>query len=450
MMNPMIILGRSDISPIKRILTWQAINGSNLNEYTETGNPVSFETNVAKPMSVQASFSPVQTGSGDPSPENVRSISGFSSANLWRTGKNLLDPDAITSNESQIFIYWANGIVLSAGTYTLTAEETMSQIAVRDFETNTNIASAYNQSALTFTISATTKIKAFVYKTGIDRTQDIQLEVGTPASAYEEYTGQSVSVTFPALGKNLFDKNAVASGKIWYNGALIRETNNCASDYIPVIPGEVYTINRTTVGQNAICYFDDEKTFLSQEVVGSGGKQKTIPAGAYFVTFNVGNDYLDTAMFEKGSTASTYEPYNATAYGGTLDLTTGVLTVEWAGISKKWSEWTNATDMGNGITRKQLPMVNNLQTGATKNMCNIAPYASNEEAWIHFYYTGGGNCRIFLPSDTDGDTEITVITNLSVPLVYQLTPTEILSLIGNNVLWSDLNGNVTATYKKKG
>ena len=172
-------------------------------------------------------------------------------------------------------------------------------------------------------------------------------------------------------------------------------------------------------------------------------------------------------QIEYGETASPYAEYTGqsyhvtfpaeagTVYGGRIDLKNGVLGVYWAGISKKWSEWQNATDMGSGITRKQYLMVSNLQTGSANNMCNVAPYGANENAETHFHYTGSSgsatrNCRMFLPSDTDGDTVVTVITKISVPLVYQLTPQEIQTLIGTNVLWTDMNEDMTVQYLKKG
>ena len=46
---------------------------------------------LAKPaVSVKAYVEPVQSGSGDPSPENVRAITGFTGANVYVTNKNIL------------------------------------------------------------------------------------------------------------------------------------------------------------------------------------------------------------------------------------------------------------------------------------------------------------------------------------------------------------------------
>lgn len=58
---------------------------------------VTFTTNVAASMpSVLCEFAPVQTGSGDPSPSNVRPISGWDKVSVFVTGKNLWNPDIST------------------------------------------------------------------------------------------------------------------------------------------------------------------------------------------------------------------------------------------------------------------------------------------------------------------------------------------------------------------
>lgn len=356
--NPFYLHGE-EFTPVRKLLALHALAGGvPLKEYTETGNPVTFETNVAKPLSeCLLSFLPVQSGTGDPSPDNVRSISGISSANVYLSDTGTDDPDK-----------------------------------------------------------------------------------------------QTFAVTFPALGKNLFDKNAAESGKLWWKGRMQADVDYYASALIPVIPGETYTLAKSVSGQNQIQFFGEDGTYIEQNL--SWSTTKTIPSGVYFVAFNIRTAAIDDAMFVKGTSAGSYEPFTNTAYGGTLDLATGILTVTWAGFSKKWSEGTNATDMGSGITRKQYPMVDNLKTGSAYNLCNIAPYQASENAETHFYYSGSGatnrNCRMFLPSDTDDDTEITVITNISVPIVYQLTPQEIQTLIGTNVIWSDTNTNMTVKYLKKG
>ena len=57
---------------------------------TATGNPITFNTPLTKPLKeCVVRFTPQQEGSGTPSPDNVRNISGRSSVKLWQSGKNL-------------------------------------------------------------------------------------------------------------------------------------------------------------------------------------------------------------------------------------------------------------------------------------------------------------------------------------------------------------------------
>lgn len=58
-----------------------------IEEYTATGNPVTFETDVAKPLrSLLIPFTPVQSGSGDPSPQNIRSILPWNGLKVYHSG----------------------------------------------------------------------------------------------------------------------------------------------------------------------------------------------------------------------------------------------------------------------------------------------------------------------------------------------------------------------------
>ena len=300
--NPFILHGE-ELTPVRKLLALKALaGGAPLSEYTETGNPVSFETNVAKPMSVLAAFTPVQSGSGDPSPENVRPITGWSGASVTRCGKNLLNPA-----ETQDGI-WYNGAHYGSG--------------------------------------------------------------------YARYT---------------------------------------ASGYIRVEAGKKYVGTGRDSSQNQYCFFDIEKQYVSQ-IFASGSNPVTIPSGVYYMTTQFVKSEAEK-MIEEGETATTFEEYTGntvsvtfpaeagTVYGGTLDLSTGVLTVDYGYIAS----YNGETIPGEWISDRDV-------------------------------YAEG----------TTPTTGAEVVYVLATPLVYQLTPTEILSLNGNNVLWSDLNGNLTVVYKKKG
>jgi len=345
------------MTTLEKLMMKMAAAGGSIAEYEATGNPLTFETNVAKNLkSLVIPWTPTQSGSGDPSPSNVRSISGITGLNVYHPGNNIVPPDA--EYEENYFIN-SSGEVESGNSYKYTPD----YIPV---EPNTTYYVSMNKTistALGFTVPLYDSSKGFIERI---------VAIGSSGS----------------------------SGKGTYTGSF------------------------TTTNATAFIRISVPKSSDTIEV----RKQKN-----YAVVFPA----------EAG-----------TVYGGSLDLTTGVLTAEWAGFAKTWADGESATDMGSGITRKVYPMVDNLQTGTAKNMCNIAPYSANENADVHFYYSGSGStnrkCRLFLPTETDDSTPVVVITNISVPLTYQLTPQQIQTLIGDNVIWSDTNGSNTATYLKKG
>lgn len=58
----------------------------------ESGNPVQCYPVVGSKLGVKASWEPTQEGTGDPSPDNIRPISGRETVSVERCGENLLNP----------------------------------------------------------------------------------------------------------------------------------------------------------------------------------------------------------------------------------------------------------------------------------------------------------------------------------------------------------------------
>ena len=66
--------------------------------FSVSGNPVTCHPVEGYPLSAVVTLEPKQAGSGDPSPENVRPISGWNEVTVTRCGKNLLDYAQLTAN----------------------------------------------------------------------------------------------------------------------------------------------------------------------------------------------------------------------------------------------------------------------------------------------------------------------------------------------------------------
>ena len=484
--NPFYLHGE-ELTPVRKLLFMKALaGGAPLNEYEATGNPLTFTTNVAKPLkSLVASFTPIQSGTGDPSPENVRSISGWSSLTAWHTGKNLLDVSQFTDSK----VWWAGTLVNGYDTYKASnkisvvpnAKYTLKKSAtgqnqLQYFDADgifmSQDTSTFGNQVTTFTIPSDVYFIAInIAKTALDTAQ---LEVGNSASEYEAYSGTSFPVTFPALGKNLFDKNNVVANTTWWKGNRVESSGNNSSAKIPVIPGETYTLARTSVLQNTVCYFDSDGNYVSQDVTNwtTNPSTNVIPSGAYYVGFTVADDSLDSAMFVKGSSTGSYEPYNATVYGGSFDIVSGVLTktteiidmgtLNWEYLSSYDCFRANVQQRSSATLDDYPSLVCEVYAFGGKNTSNSAmSTAPNSTIYTRTFDTSTTPIQwnAVYVKDTrysDRDDLIEALTGkylayeLAEPVTYQLTPQQVTALIGDNTIWSDANGTCEVTYLKKG
>ena len=106
-----------------------------------------------KLLSAVVNIEPVQSGSGDPSPANIRPISGWTQANVVAAGKNLANVTFEVYNSTQII---SNLFGLKAGTYTLSLSyngtPTWGLYLREGRQVSTSIKSVYNTNTMTFTL----------------------------------------------------------------------------------------------------------------------------------------------------------------------------------------------------------------------------------------------------------------------------------------------------------
>lgn len=180
-----------------------------MHEATSTSG--SFVTDVVAPLKkLLLTLSPIQSGSGDPSPDNVRPISGHTEVVTEVVGKNLYSD--VFSEYTKPAQYYLKLLNLRVGD-TISASVTLKGTAVsgcvvgivsggdsypfasqRNFiGTNGQI---LNQGAFTLTDSWTDP-KLAIYCSGEEQfnqlfeNYEIQLELGTTATAYEPYQGNT-------------------------------------------------------------------------------------------------------------------------------------------------------------------------------------------------------------------------------------------------------------------
>lgn len=274
---------------------------------------------------------PVQEGTGDPSPDNVRPISGWTGAKVTRAGKNLANIKSDNADNSQrITISGDEGDL----TFISTGEFGRAGYAV----TGLKVGQRYTFSAK-ITKTATSNTRSTIY---------LNNEVKW------DYAYGTFDIGSRVNAEELYSQTFVATTDVFFVGV-----------YVSAGPGYPNTI-----------------TFKE-------------------------------AQLELGSTATDYEPYQGdtydiafpssagTVYGGSLDVTTGVLTVDRAQIASYAGETLPST-------------------------------------WI--------SDRDVYSAGATPTTGAQVVYELVTPITYQLTPQEITTLLGQNNIWAD-TGDMSVTYR---
>lgn len=101
-------------------------NGSRITPLAvASGAIASFDAQVAAPLKIlKADINPVQAGSGDPSPENIRPISGWDEIKITNESGEIFEAANIVATESEIKAYYDADLVLKAGTYVFSTDAT--------------------------------------------------------------------------------------------------------------------------------------------------------------------------------------------------------------------------------------------------------------------------------------------------------------------------------------
>ena len=349
---------------------------------------------------------PVQAGSGDPAPDNVRPISGWTGANVYRTGVNLCGGKRFADEL-----------------------KTRYPSAVIDTSAKT-VSFAYNASAVS--------------------------GVYFPKYPFKENT----RYTFILSVKN--DTVARTNLRLYY-------TDLTYTDFAD--------LSATGTKERVIVTSTANKTVLSLSVRGQGGTTVLY--------------YDESGVFEGVITASDFVPYNGntypiswqteagTVYGGNLDVTSGVLTVGWTKITIDGTLTPNAIDTNENRTAFRLTVsdaplwVKNGDSNKTGAIANWATETAQSgghtpsgmttpnkfalsSAYQPYHQIGITIPPITVPEgSTDGEViqaymdehplEIAYPLYSTAISTYQLTPTEVKTLLGQNNIWSD-TGDTEVTY----
>ena len=276
------------------------------------------------------------------------------------------------------------------------------------------------------------------------------------------WTGANVVRT----GVNLWDEEWEEG--IWNSsGAKNAGTAIRSKNYIPVKEGcsyYVYYASRYASGMIFRTY-DINKTYVGNIIIYS--KQViTIPSGIAFITmcsFTADNitTYNHDISINYPSTDHSYHAYSGntypftfgqTVYGGTLDVTSGVLTIDRVSIDLGDYSWSKNTDLAwytSAITDfKQVTASGYTHYGSAISDTykftdiNLTPIGS----FTLYYHSGYSGYRLFVYDDFTGLTAnqvkakldgVNVVYLLASPITVQLSPTEVKSLLGSNNIFAD-------------
>ena len=216
---------------------------------------------------------PVQDGEGNPSPENVRPIKGWTGCNVTRTGKNLwkssytqidngvtltVDSDggcSLTGAPTAQARFIEN-VSIPAGTYYLSANNSEA------ISTGVRLLLVSDKGGATIQMYLGSANKGMVVTLPVEYSQIRitvhvgaaltntkfypQLELGSTATAYEPYQGDTYNVAFPSP-----DPGTVYGGTLMIN---VEGTGELTVNYgFKQITGEtIISVSSTSVGQAAI------------------------------------------------------------------------------------------------------------------------------------------------------------------------------------------------------
>ena len=347
------------------------------------------------------------------------------------------------------------------------------------------------ESSITFTIDNTwTSPKVVIYAANEETFNNffanyhLQFEKSATATAWQPYSnicpisGRS-SVGVNVRGFNLWDE-------VWEEGYIAPSTgqNSSASNrirsknYIPVKGGESYYFKCGSGKKLGLFAYDANETYIgcwsggtwriSTGTTDDGNAVIAVPQNCAFLRFicldSYGGTYLNDISINYPSTDTTYHAHNpessthtiplgTTVYGGTVDLVTGVLTVMYGGRDMGSLTWNNYKSGG---FRALLPNSVQATLSTDDKRLRTTMYqtqASNATLTNGQASIAGGNLHVVNGNfTTDANAFKTAMTGqiavyeLATPTTYQLTPTQIHALLGQNNVWADC-GNVEVKYK---
>ena len=226
--------------------------------------------------SVKVAIEPVQSGSGDPSPDNIRPISGWTGAQVVRCGKNLFDTESVT----QGYIIDSSGNVggdstslasdwipvvpektyyispsLSSGNWGAWYDINKNYISgITGYGANSPKVAPSNAAYMRFTVSH--------YNNNPDYATTTIVEMNAYTGIWSPYTGDTYPITFPSEAGTVYGGTLdVTNGTLTVDRAFIASYNGETLPSEWISDRDKYVAGTTPTTGAQVCYK------LSQAVV---------------------------------------------------------------------------------------------------------------------------------------------------------------------------------------
>lgn len=310
-------------------------------------------------------------------------------------------------------------------------------------------------------------------------------------------------------GKNKFNGTFLQGYWAYADGTWVNSPNWITTEKIPCKASTSYTVSsdaKLTRWQGFVWY-DSNGNFISTDNLNRNvniGLTKTSPSNAAYLIFNIAGypNSTDTIapsdvthfQLEEGSSPTTYSPYSnvcpisgwdavdiwdkpthdttlpptvtiqlgQTVYGGTLDVTTGVLTVNRAMVDLGAKNWYSSTAAGRARFRTSITDIERISSPNVRASLLCSAYKTET---ANNTYTGkqgislqqnSADIYIYDPQTESMTTAefksamsgVQLCYKLATPQTIQLTPQQVELLLGENHIWSD--GEMTLTYLADG
>ena len=445
-----------------------------------SGNRASFDDGAddVPVSSLKVNLEPIQTGTGDPSPTNVRPIYPANGKNLanFVNGYGIDTSGQVVAYETRIAT--VNPITIKSGvSYKVIYSGNATGAIYAVFNGSTLVRRNFGlASGAVLDTSGGDKLYVCVYAgesvtVTVDSSHAMVIDSSITDFTYQPYQGIMVE----RCGRNLFDiggwlTSINASFTITNDGFYNLTPNSAAYSSKFAIPSGIKTVScvvgADTVATNVrVRCTKADGTFTDIY----NGQSLTDNITGISLNWSVEGLISIKVMAEMGSVASAYEPYvgntypytlGQSVYGGTVDLATGVLTVDrvkWTPVATGVSSVT-MTDGNAGYRFSNYTQTpEHDKEHVTETLSNFAKYSGNWTTPLSVCPSTSAINTVFicLPSSlgiaTVSDFNNWVTTNdyyvvykLATPTTVQLTPTQVKTLLGYNNISS--SGTVEVIY----